>query len=104
MLIDRRCSAEILVTLEHQDPVPGPGKEGPGGQAAKAGADHDGVELPGHAQPSRSGPISSSRRRVDTIREQLSRLARALAGFIQREGVGRSQTHGALAPVALVSQ
>ena len=58
MQIDRCSSAEILVTLEHQNPVPGSCIECRGGQAAKTGADHDGVELPGHAELSITGNLS----------------------------------------------
>ena len=51
MPIDRRRSAKILVSFEHQNPVPGSRIQCPGGQAAKPGADNDRVELSGHAQP-----------------------------------------------------
>src|ERR1700723_3747472 len=51
MPIDRRRSAKILVSLDHQNLMAGPRIQRPGGQAAKPGADNDGVELSGHAQP-----------------------------------------------------
>src|SRR6202161_3335789 len=51
MPIDRRRSAKILVSFDHQNPMPGSRIKCTGGQAAKPGADNDRVELSGHAQP-----------------------------------------------------
>ena len=51
MPIDRRRSAKILVSFDHQNPMPGSRIQCPGGQAPKPGADNDRVELSGHAQP-----------------------------------------------------
>jgi hypothetical protein len=51
MPIDRRRSAKILVSLDHQNPMASPRIQCPGGQAAKPGADNDRVELSGHPQP-----------------------------------------------------
>jgi hypothetical protein len=52
MPIDGRGAAKIVVTLQDQYPVSGAGIERSGGQAAQAGSDYDGVELPGHAHSS----------------------------------------------------
>ena len=48
MAIDGGGSAEIVIALEHQNPVAGAGEQRARGQAAQPRADHDGIEIPRH--------------------------------------------------------
>ena len=75
MLIEGSGSAEFLVSLKHEDPVPGLRVNRAGGQAAKPGAYYDRIELPGHGQPHSKGGLAIRRalrasqwpRRIDPI-------------------------------------